>query len=155
MNSKLVPIGIIHSPYQTKEAAPIQGAFSPDVIGRVEVFPEYAEGLKDIETFSHIILLYQFNKAGKIKLVRPTFLDDEPHGIFASRHPCRPNGIGLTIVKLLRRFKNILEVSGIDVLDGTPLIDIKPYIPRFDCFPGAKEGWLTSKQERSKPPGRE
>jgi tRNA (adenine37-N6)-methyltransferase len=155
MNPKPTPIGVIYTPYQTKEAAPIQGIFSPGGLGRVEVFPEYAEGLQDIETFSHIILLYQFDRAGEIRLVRPTFLDDEPHGVFASRHPCRPNGLGLTIVKLLGRSKNILEISGIDVLDGTPLLDIKPYIPRFDCFPEANEGWLASKTERSKPPGRE
>jgi len=155
MHSKSTPIGVIHSPYRTKEDAPIQGIFSPGGLGRVEVFSAYTEGLKDIETFSHLILLYQFDRAGEIKLVRPTFLDDEPHGIFASRHPCRPSGIGLTVVKLLRRSKNILEVGGIDVLDGTPLIDIKPYVPRFDSFPEATEGWLASKGKRYKPPGRE
>lgn len=155
MSTKLIPIGIIHSPYATKEATPIQGSFCPDGRGQVEVFPEYEDGLKHIETFSHIILIYQFHNAGETMLVRPTFLDDEPHGVFASRHPCRPNGLGLTIVRLLRRSKNILEVGGIDVLDGTPLIDIKPYIPRFDCFPEANEGWVTSKRERPKPLGRE
>ena len=156
MNLKLEPIGIIHSPYKTKEAAPIQGNFSPEAVGQVEVYPEYEEGLKDIDTFSHIILLYQFDRAGEIKLVRPTFLDDEAHGVFASRHPCRPNGLGLTVVRLLRvSSRNILEVSGIDVLDGTLLIDIKPYVPRFDCFPEASEGWVAPTKERPKPPGRE
>ena len=155
MNSKLTPIGVIHSPYATKESTPIQGAFCPDGMGKVEVFPEYKEGLKDIEIFSHIILLYQFDRAGEVTLVRPTFLDDEPHGIFASRHPCRPNGLGITITKLVRRIKNVLEVSGIDVLDGTPLIDIKPYVLRFDCFPEASEGWVASRKERPKPAGRE
>jgi tRNA (adenine37-N6)-methyltransferase len=155
MKSESTPIGVIHSPYRAKSDAPIQGVFSPTGLGRVEVFSAYAQGLKDIETFTHIILLYQFDRAGEIKLVRPTFLDDEPHGVFASRHPCRPNGLGLTIVKLLGRSENFLEVGGIDVLDGTPLIDIKPYIPRFDCFPEANEGWLAGKEKRSKPPGRE
>jgi len=155
MSMTLNPIGLIHSPYATKEEAPIQGTFSPEGIGQVVVFLEYMEGLKDIETFSHIILFYQFHQAGEVKLVRPTFLDDEPHGVFASRHPCRPNGLGLTIVKLINRHKNILEVSGIDVLDGTPLIDIKPYIPRFDCFPEANEGWVALTKERLKPVGRE
>jgi len=111
--------------------------------------------LKDIDTFSHIILLYLFDRAGEIKLVRPTFLDDEAHGVFASRHPCRPNSLGISVVRLLRRVENILEVEGIDVLDGTPLIDIKPYIPRFDCVPEANEGWVARKQWRPKPPGRE
>jgi len=156
MNLKLEPIGIIHSPYKTKEATPIQGNFSPEAIGQVEVYPEYEEGLKDIDTFSHIILLYQFDRAGEIKLVRPTFLDDKAHGVFASRHPCRPNGLGLTVVRLLKVCsRNTLEVSGIDVLDGTPLIDIKPYIPRFDCFAEASEGWVASTAERPKPAGRE
>ena len=152
---EFIPIGIIHSPYHAKEDTPIQGAFRPEGLGRVEVFPEYEEGLKDIETFSHIMLLYHFDRAGEIKLARPTFLDDEPHGVFASRHPCRPNGIGLTVVKLLKRSGNILEAGGIDVLDGTPLIDIKPYIPRFDCYPEANEGWVAVLSERPKPPGRE
>jgi tRNA-Thr(GGU) m(6)t(6)A37 methyltransferase TsaA len=155
MNSKLSPIGIIHSPFDSKEVTPIQGALYPDSQGQVEVFREYEDGLKDIETFSHIILLYLFDRAGEIILVRPTFLDDEAHGVFASRHPSRPNGLGLTVVRLLKRSHNILEVSGIDVLDGTPLIDIKPYIIRFDCFPGANEGWVATKKERPKPKGRE
>jgi tRNA-Thr(GGU) m(6)t(6)A37 methyltransferase TsaA len=151
----MTPIGIIHSPYATKEAAPIQGSFCPEGKGTVEVFTEYEKGLKDIETFSHIILLYQFDRAGEIELVRPTFLDDKPHGVFASRHPCRPNSIGLTVVKLLKRKGNMLEVSGVDVLDGTPLIDIKPYLVRFDCHPEASEGWTAGKQKRPKPTGRE
>ena len=87
--------------------------------------------------------------------MRPTFLDDEPRGIFSSRHPCRPNGLGMTVVKLLKRTDNLLEVSGIDVLDKTPLIDLKPYIKRFDCFPEADEGWVALKKERPKPVGRE
>jgi tRNA-Thr(GGU) m(6)t(6)A37 methyltransferase TsaA len=152
---KIKPIGIIRSPFATKEDAPIQGAYSPDSKGQIEVFPEYADGLKDIETFSHLIIFYLFDRAGEMKLVRPTFLDDAPHGIFASRHPCRPNSIGSTVIKLTRRIKNVLEISGIDVLDKTPLIDLKPYIPRFDCFPDANEGWATSKEKRPKPPGRE
>ena len=155
MSIKIKPIGVIHSPYSTKEATPIQGCFCPEGRGTVEVFSKYEEGLKDIETFSHIILLYQFDRAGEIELVRPTFLDDEPHGVFSSRHPCRPNSIGLTIVKLLSRKNNILEVSGVDVLDGTPLIDIKPYVLRFDCHPEASEGWVSGKKNRPKPTGRE
>ncbi len=151
----LAPIGIIHTPFKTKEDAPIQGAFARDSRGTVEVFPEFEDGLKDIGTFTHLILLYRFDKAGEVKLVRPTFLDDKPHGVFASRHPCRPNGIGLSVVRLLGRSKNRLEVGGIDVLDGTPLLDIKPYIVRFDCFPDAGEGWVANVRVRPKPPGRE
>ena len=151
----LKPIGIIRSPFRTKEEAPIQGAFQPDAVGTVEVFAEFAPGLKDIETFSHLFLIYRFDRAGEVILSRPTFLDDEPHGVFASRHPCRPNCLGLSVVRLLRREGNNLHVGGIDVLDSTPLIDIKPYIPRFDCYPEASEGWFSGKEVRPKPPGRE
>jgi len=87
-------------------------------------------------------------------MIRPTFLDDESHGVFATRHPCRPNGIGMSIVKIITRSDNFIEVQGIDVLDQTPLIDIKPYIPRFDCFDDASEGWLANKEWRPKPEGR-
>jgi tRNA (adenine37-N6)-methyltransferase len=148
-------IGIIHSPYAAKEDAPIQGAFKPDGVAAVEVFARYADGLKDIETFSHLFLIYVFDRAGPVELVRPTFLDDKPHGVFASRHPSRPSGLGLTVVKLLKRERNILHVSGIDVLDGTPLVDIKPYIRRFDSYPEASEGWVADRTERPKPAGRE
>jgi len=155
MKHQIEQIGVIHSPYATKESCPIQGAVSPEGKGTVEVFPEYADGLKDIESFSHLILLYLFDKAGAIQLIRPTFLDDTPHGVFASRHPCRPNGIGLSIVKLDSRENHTLHVSGIDVLDGTPLIDIKPYIPRFDHVESAGNGWADDMELRPKPEGRE
>jgi tRNA-Thr(GGU) m(6)t(6)A37 methyltransferase TsaA len=111
--------------------------------------------LKDIEGFSHIYLFYFFDRAGRVELIRPTFLDDEPHGIFATRHPCRPNGIGMSIVRLLGRRKNVLTVEGIDVLDNTPLLDIKPYVPKFDAIAEASEGWTSGKNWRPKPGGRE
>jgi tRNA (adenine37-N6)-methyltransferase len=155
MEIRLEAIGTIHTGHASKEDAPVQGALHPDAEGRVEVFPEFAEGLKDIELFSHIYLLYLFDRAKPGALVRQTFLDDTPHGVFASRHPCRPNGIGITVVRLTKRSGNMLTVSGIDVLDGTPLLDIKPYIPRFDCYPEASEGWLAGKENRKKPSGRE
>jgi tRNA-Thr(GGU) m(6)t(6)A37 methyltransferase TsaA len=155
MENQINPIGIIHSPFREKEACPIQSIYSADTSGTVEVFHEYAQGLQDVETFSHIYLLYLFDRAGKIELVRPTFLDDTPHGIFASRHPCRPNGIGISIVNLIAREDNVLTVKGIDVLDNTPLIDIKPYVPRFDIFSQASDGWVASKGWRPKPRGRE
>lgn len=151
----LHPIGTIHSPYLTKEDCPLQGVVAVGGEGRVEVLPELAEGLTTIESFSHLILLYCFDRSGAIKLARPTFLDDAPHGVFASRHPCRPNGIGLSIVRLDRREGNVLFVSELDVLDGTPLVDIKPYIPRFDHREGASNGWVEATSFREKPPGRE
>jgi len=149
------PIGVIHSPYHTKEECPIHPLYSGDAEARVEVFAEYADGLKDIETFSHIYLLFEFDRAGEVKLVRPTFLDDTPHGVFASRHPSRPNGIGMSIVRLLERQATILIVSGIDILDGTPLLDIKPYIRRLDMIEAANDGWVADRPWRSKPTDRE
>lgn len=148
-------LGIIHSPFHTKDSCPIQGPLKQEETGQVEVFKEYEEGLETIETFSHLILFYIFDQAGDIILSRPTFLDDAPHGVFASRHPCRPNSIGITIVKLLERHKNVLKVGGIDVLDKTPLIDIKPYIPKFDVFPDASNGWVEKVTIRPKPRDRE
>ena len=148
-------IGIIHTPHKTKPDCPIQPLYAAGIESRVEVFEQYAEGLKDIELFSHLYLLYRFDRADAIKLVRTTFLDDTPHGIYASRHPCRPNGIGMSIVRLLRREGNVLVVDGADMLDATPLLDIKPYIPKFDAFPDASEGWTAGKPWRQKPEGRE
>jgi tRNA (adenine37-N6)-methyltransferase len=154
-NFEIKPIGIIFTPFTTKDETPIQGVFSSEETCKVEVFQEFADALKDIEGFSHIYLVYLFDRAGDIRLIRETFLDDSPHGIFASRHPCRPNGIGLTVVKLLGVNGRFLIVSGADILNETPLIDIKPYIPRFDSFPEAIEGWTKDKKLRKKPPGRE
>lgn len=157
MNKKfeIEQIGTIYTPYKTKGECPIQGYINPKVKGQIKLFPEYIEGLDTIESFSHIILFYIFDKAGEIKLSRSTFLDDAPHGIFSSRHPCRPNSIGISIVKLDKRNENILVVSGIDILDGTPLIDIKPYVPRFDYFCDANNGWIETKKNRQKPKDRE
>jgi tRNA-Thr(GGU) m(6)t(6)A37 methyltransferase TsaA len=127
----------IHTPYRAKEDCPIQPAFAGQEPSRVEVYAEFAAGLKDIETFSHLILLYRFDRAGTMALVCSTFLDDTPHGIFASRHPCRPNGIGLSVVRLLRRAGDVLFIEGADMLDQSPLLDIKPYLPRYDAIPDA------------------
>jgi tRNA (adenine37-N6)-methyltransferase len=148
-------IGAIRTPFLTKDDAPIQGAFRPEAVGTVEVAPEFAEGLSDIDGFTHLILLYEFDRAAPVEMVRQTFLGDEPHGLWATRHPARPNPIGLTVVSLLSREGTTLTVGGIDVLDKTPLLDIKPYIPRFDSVPEASEGWLAGRPDRAKPPGRE
>ncbi len=148
---EIIQLGTIYSPYKTKEECPIQGQVNPEGKGRIEIFPEYEDALETIETFSHLILFYIFDQAGEVILSRPTFLDDSSHGVFASRHPCRPNGIGISIVKLEEREKNCIGVSGIDVLDGTPLIDIKPYFPRFDYFENANNGWAEKKALRPKP----
>lgn len=151
----ITQIGTIHSPYKTKKECPIQGAAKPEGRGTVELFPEYTEGLETIETFSHLYLFYIFDRAGEIKLSRPTFLDDASHGVFASRHPCRPNSIGMSIVELDSVDGNILHISEVDVLDGTPLVDIKPYIPKFDYREHAGNGWTEDKGLKEKPEGRE
>jgi tRNA-Thr(GGU) m(6)t(6)A37 methyltransferase TsaA len=155
MEFKIEPIGIIHSPYKKKGDCPIQGGAAPAGQGQVEIFTQFEEGLATIETFSHLILLYVFDRAGEIILSRPTFLDDGRHGVFASRHPCRPNGIGFSVVKLDKREGNVLSVSEIDVLDKTPLVDVKPYIPRFDYRENASNGWTDGKPLRPKPAHRE
>ena len=148
-------IGVIHSSFKLKDECPVQGILAPSATGRVELFPEYQEGLDTIEAFTHIYLFYIFDQSNEVILSRPTFFDDNFHGIFASRHPCRPNSIGMSIVKLENRNGNELQVSGIDVLDQTPLIDIKPYIPRFDHFEGAGNGWVEGLPVRPKPKNRE
>jgi tRNA-Thr(GGU) m(6)t(6)A37 methyltransferase TsaA len=138
-------IGVIHSPYTEKDKTPIQSAFSK-AEGTVEVFPEYADGLRDIEGFSHLFLIYHFHHTEECSLTRKPFLDgSKERGIFAIRHFCRPNPIGLSVVELKKVRGNVLEVGGIDVLDGTPLLDIKPYVRQFDCRENARSGWVDEK----------
>ena len=139
------PIGTIHTPYKSPAGTPIQPPASKGVEADVEVFEKYAEGLTDLGEFSHIYLIYHFHLSKKFSLkVRP-FLDDESHGLFATRAPSRPNAIGLSIVDLIGKEKNTLRVKNIDILDGTPLLDIKPYIPGFDIRKVHKIGWMEKK----------
>ncbi len=136
------PVGIIHSPFRSKEGVPIQPAFARDVEGYIELFSRYTEGLKDIEGFSHIFLIYHLHLSeGYSLLVRP-FLDDRLRGVFATRAPRRPNPVGLSIVRLKEVDGNILRILDVDIVDGTPLLDIKPYVPEFDCHSDARAGWL-------------
>jgi tRNA (adenine37-N6)-methyltransferase len=139
-NFVMIPIGVIHSPFTEPKGMPIQPVFS-QATGRVEVFPEYTGGLYDLEDFSHIILIYALHRSEGYSLRVKPFLDDVARGLFATRYPCRPNPIGLSVVRLLSRRDNVLEVEGIDVLDGTPLLDIKPYVPEFDSKADAYAGW--------------
>ncbi len=141
---KAQPIGIIHSPYTDPKEVPIQGRFS-GARGEIEVFPEYEEGLKDVDGFSHLIILYWFHRAEGCSLLVKPFLDDTPRGLFATRYPARPNPIGLSVVRLLERRGNILQIAEVDVLDGTPLLDIKPYVSQFDQRESATIGWLTGR----------
>jgi tRNA (adenine37-N6)-methyltransferase len=142
----MVPIGVIRTPFGEGAEIPIQPVFS-QAIGQVEVHPEYAEGLRDIEGFSHIILLYALHRSSGYALQVEPFLDHQQRGVFATRHPRRPNPIGLSVVRLLARRGATLEVEGIDVLDGTPLLDIKPYVPDFDLVADARAGWYDSRPD--------
>ena len=136
------PIGQIRSPFSQRDQTPIQ-PYRSQAPGRVELLPGYEAGLQDIEGFSHIILLYVFHRADPgYELQVTPFLDSEPKGLFATRYPRRPNPVGLSVVRLTRRKGPVLYVSGIDVLDGTPLLDVKPYVPPFDAHPDADLGWL-------------
>ncbi|MBN1574885.1 MAG: tRNA (N6-threonylcarbamoyladenosine(37)-N6)-methyltransferase TrmO [Deltaproteobacteria bacterium] len=136
------PIGRISTSLKDKGDAPIQGVFAPESMGRVELFPEYAGGLKDVEGFSHLILIYHFHRSRGWTPLKKPFLDDVERGIFSIRHYDRPNPIGISVVRLLSVDKNVLEVCEVDILDGTPLLDIKPYVPRFDVREDAVDGWL-------------
>ena len=144
MEFTIRPIGIIHTPFTDEEETPIQPSRS-EAVGRVEVYPEFADGLQDIDGFSHIILLYIFHRSSGYTLSVKPFLDDQQRGLFATRYPARPNPIGLSIVRLLERRENTLVVKGIDVLDGTPLIDIKPYVPNFDIRADVHTGWYATR----------
>ncbi len=135
------PIGIIHSEHTVAEKTPIQPAYAQGCVGSAEVFPEFAEALRDIDGFSHIYLIYYFHRAGKVKLLVKPYLEDVERGIFATRAPCRPNAIGLSIVRLVRRDRNLLHLDGMDILDGTPLLDIKPYTAKFDYVATLRNGW--------------
>jgi tRNA-Thr(GGU) m(6)t(6)A37 methyltransferase TsaA len=140
------PVGLIHTPFTDKASTPIQPSRS-QARGRVEVYPQYEQGLEGLEGFSHIVLLYVLHRSEGYSLMVKPFLDDQQHGLFAIRHPCRPNPIGLSIVRLLKREGNWLEIEGVDMLDQTPLLDIKPYVPDFDQQSDVRTGWY---ERRSK-----
>jgi len=137
------PIGIIHTPFTSLEGMPIQPAGAAGIRGTVEVRADLAEGLDDLDGFSHVILLYHFHRSEGYKLKVVPFMDTEPRGVFATRAPRRPNAIGLSVVRLEWVEGNILHVEGIDVLDGTPLLDIKPFVPAFDVDGTVvRTGWI-------------
>ncbi len=137
-----VPIGKIITPFDEPEGTPIQPPGAGETSGQVEVYREYAEGLKDIEGFSHLILLYYCHRAGKCSLLSKPFMEQKEHGIFSIRAPSRPNSIGLSIVRLVKREGNILHIKEVDILNNTPLLDIKPYVPQFDHRENVRIGWL-------------
>ena len=145
MKIEFTPIGIIQTPFKTKEGMPIQSKGAEGIQGTILLNEEYAPGLKDLDGFSHIILVYFFDKSVGYDLLTKPFLDKTEHGVFATRAPKRPNAIGLSVVKLLAIETNILKIENVDILDGTPLLDIKPYVPDFDIHNITKSGWTNNR----------
>ncbi|HYA02586.1 MAG TPA: tRNA (N6-threonylcarbamoyladenosine(37)-N6)-methyltransferase TrmO, partial [Syntrophobacteria bacterium] len=142
------PIGVIHSPFAKLEGMPIQTTGARGVRGTVEVKPEFADGLKDLEGFSHILLIYHFHLSEGYSLLVTPFLDDDLRGVFATRAPRRPNRIGISVVRLLGVEGSRLSIEDIDIVDGTPLLDIKPYVPEVDARQAERIGWLAGKVDR-------
>jgi len=144
------PIGIIHSPFKGRDGTPIQPIGGKGVKAEVEVFPEYVEGLQDLEGFSHIILLYHCHLSKAYRLKVKPFLDDVERGLFATRAPARPNPIGLSVVRLIQVERASLSIQDIDIIDKTPLLDIKPFVPDFDLRKVVRTGWLEKKAANAK-----
>lgn len=143
-------IGIIRSPHGTLKGMPIQPPRARDITGTVEMFEEYREGLGDLDGFTHLVLLYHFHESRGFKLKVVPFLDDRERGLFATRAPRRPNPIGLSVVRLDGVEEGVLRIRDVDILDGTPLLDIKPFVPDFDGREGCRCGWYDEVQARKK-----
>ena len=144
----LKPIGIIRSPFQEPAGTPIQAAFGERVEGTVELDEGFEPALVDLEGFERIWLIYWLDRADCYRPTVVPYLDDKPHGLFATRSPCRPNPIGLSAVRLLGREGRVLRIADLDILDNTPLLDLKPYVPEFDAFQGSRAGWFAESQVR-------
>ena len=142
MKIEYQPVGLIHTPFKKTEGMPIQPVGARGVSGTVVVFPEYGDGLQDLDGFSHIILLYHFHHSYGFNLHVVPFMDSEPRGLFATRAPKRPNPIGISVVQLDKIKDGVLYIRNVDILDGTPLLDIKPYVPQFDAQVEVRTGWL-------------
>jgi len=143
------PIGVLRSEHRVAAQTPIQPVYARGCLGRAEVFPEFAEGLTDLEGFSHVYIIYHFHQAQPAKMKVKPFMQDVEHGVFATRAPARPNPIGISIVELVRREDNVLYLDGLDVLNGTPLLDIKPYTARFDRIETTRNGWQDEVNEET------
>ena len=152
MEIKLKPIGIIHSPFKKKKDIESKKYADPrgfdSIQGELEIFKEYEDGLKDIEGFSHLIVLFAFHKSEGYRLHTKPLLDNKLRGVFSTRHPNRPNPIGMTVVNVIERKGNLLKVSGIDMIEGTPILDIKPYTSRDQKSP-IKLGWLENRMKKT------
>jgi len=144
-NMAIAPIGVIHTPFKYAQGTPIQGIAGTHAEGVVEVHSDLIEGLRDLEGFDRLWLIYQLDRASDIRLVVRPYLDTTERGVFSTRSPARPNHIGISVVRLLTVEVNRLHVADVDMLDGTPLLDIKPYVPAFDSFEQSRAGWLNGK----------
>jgi tRNA-Thr(GGU) m(6)t(6)A37 methyltransferase TsaA len=144
------PIGVIHTPFKSPAGMPIQPSGARGVEGSVEVDPAYCEGLEDLDGFSHIYLVYHFHASRGYALRVKPFMDDTRRGVFATRAPRRPNPVGLSVVRLVRREGCTLFVEDVDILDGTPLLDIKPYVREFDAPEATRRGWLRRRSSGAK-----
>lgn len=143
------PIGVIHSPFKDVRGMPIQPTGAMGIAATIEICPEYHDGLKDIEGFSHIILIYHFHLSDGYALLVKPFMDDSLRGVFSTRSPRRPNSLGMSIVRLVKVEGSTLYVENVDIADGTPLLDIKPYVPEFDVHKVERKGWLSGKAEKA------
>lgn len=141
-------IGVIKTPFKEREGMPIQPTGAKGIVGQIEIKDEFLEGLTDLDGFSHIILIYHFHKIKEFELILKPFMDDKKHGVFSTRAPKRPNAIGFSVVKLNKIEGNILHVENVDILDETPLLDIKPFIPDVDSAEVTKMGWLEGKSNK-------
>lgn len=142
MKIKFQPIGVVRSPFQEQQGTPIQPVYAQNARGKVEIFEPYREAMKDLEGFSRVWLIYYFDRAKTWKPMVMPYRDVKQRGLFATRAPARPNAIGISAVKLVSVADDAIEVEEIDILDGTPVLDIKPYVPMFDSYPNEKAGWL-------------
>ncbi len=142
---EITQIGIIHTPFKEREGTPIQPKMGRGIRGTIEIFNQFAPGLKDLEGFSHVVLLYYFHLSEGYSLEVTPFLDDRLRGLFATRAPKRPSPIGMSVVRLEKVEGNILHIVDIDMIDGTPLLDLKPYVPAFDEDVDVRVGWLEDK----------
>lgn len=148
MRIELNPIGYIKTPFNSKKDMPIQPTGAKGIEGTIEIDQKFAEGLKDLDGFSHIVLIYHFHQSEGYNLTVVPFMDDKMHGVFSTRAPRRPNPIGMSVVKLNKIENNVLYIENIDVLDGTPVLDIKPFIPDVDSPEVNKLGWLEGKSKK-------
>jgi len=143
------PIGVIHSPFKDVQGMPIQPTGAMGIAGTIEIEPEYCDGLKDIEGFSHIVLIYHFHLSDGYSLLVKPFMDDSLRGVFSTRAPRRPNPVGISLVRLVKVEGSTLHIENVDIVDGTPLLDIKPYVPEFDIQKNVRIGWLSDKADKA------